>query len=91
MVRHYTNLSTSNMSIDANFYPLGSCTMKYNPRRNERLAALPGMAGLHPYQDESTIQGMLAHPLRASRASSPRLPGCPPSAFSLAAGERREN
>ena len=44
VVRHYTNLSTSNMNIDANFYPLGSCTMKYNPKRNERLAALPGMA-----------------------------------------------
>ena len=60
VVRHYTKLSTLNMSIDANFYPLGSCTMKYNPKRNERLAALPGMAGLHPYQDESSIQGMLA-------------------------------
>lgn len=60
VVRHYTKLSSLNMSIDANFYPLGSCTMKYNPKRNERLAALPGMLGLHPYQDESTIQGMLA-------------------------------
>ncbi|MDB5350956.1 MAG: glycine cleavage system protein [Planctomycetota bacterium] len=59
VVRHYTNLSTSNMNIDANFYPLGSCTMKYNPKRNERLAALPGMAAQHPYQDESTLQGML--------------------------------
>jgi glycine dehydrogenase subunit 2 len=60
VVRHYTNLSALNMSIDSNFYPLGSCTMKYNPKRNERLAALPGLAGLHPYQDESTIQGLLA-------------------------------
>ncbi|MBX6312604.1 MAG: aminomethyl-transferring glycine dehydrogenase subunit GcvPB [Isosphaeraceae bacterium] len=59
VVRHYTNLSTSNMSIDSNFYPLGSCTMKYNPKRNERLAALPGLATLHPYQEESTLQGML--------------------------------
>ncbi|HWE40762.1 MAG TPA: aminomethyl-transferring glycine dehydrogenase subunit GcvPB [Isosphaeraceae bacterium] len=59
VVRHYTNLSASNMSIDSNFYPLGSCTMKYNPKRNERLAALPGLAGLHPYQDEGTIQGLL--------------------------------
>jgi glycine dehydrogenase subunit 2 len=59
VVRHYTNLSTSNMSIDSNFYPLGSCTMKYNPKRNERLASLPGLAALHPYQDESTLQGML--------------------------------
>ncbi len=59
VVRHYTNLSQLNMSIDSNFYPLGSCTMKYNPKRHERLAALPGVAGLHPYQDESTLQGML--------------------------------
>lgn len=59
VVRHYTNLSMLNMSIDSNFYPLGSCTMKYNPKRNERLASLPGLAGLHPYQDEATIQGML--------------------------------
>src|SRR3954453_17920111 len=60
VVRHYTNLSTSNMSIDSNFYPLGSCTMKYNPKRNERLAGLAGLAAQHPYQDESTLQGLLA-------------------------------
>ncbi len=67
VVRHYTNLSTLNMSIDANFYPLGSCTMKYNPKRNERLAAMPGLSAQHPYQDESTIQGLLAilHDLQA--------------------------
>ena len=59
IVRHYTNLSTLNMSIDSNFYPLGSCTMKYNPKRNERLAALPGLLAQHPYQDESTLQGLL--------------------------------
>lgn len=60
VVRHYTNLSASNMSIDSNFYPLGSCTMKYNPKRNERLAAYAGLAAQHPYQDESTLQGLLA-------------------------------
>src|SRR5262245_19007961 len=60
VVRHYTNLSTLNMSIDATFYPLGSCTMKYNPKRNERLAALPGLGAQHPYQDESTLQALLA-------------------------------
>ncbi len=59
LVRHFTNLSTQNMSVDTHFYPLGSCTMKYNPKRNERAAALPGMADLHPYQPESTLQGML--------------------------------
>ncbi len=59
LVRHYTNLSARNMSIDTNFYPLGSCTMKYNPKRHERLAALPGFANLHPLQDDATTQGML--------------------------------
>src|SRR5262245_63377602 len=59
LVRHFVNLSTKNMSIDTNFYPLGSCTMKYNPKRHERLAALPGLAELHPLQDEDTSQGML--------------------------------
>ncbi len=59
VVRHYTNLSTQNMSVDTHFYPLGSCTMKYNPKRNERLASLPGLAALHPYQSESSLQGML--------------------------------
>src|SRR5712671_3858965 len=53
LIRHFVNLSGRNMSIDTNFYPLGSCTMKYNPKRHERLAALPGFAGVHPYQDES--------------------------------------
>jgi glycine dehydrogenase subunit 2 len=60
LVRHYVNLSTRNMSVDTNFYPLGSCTMKYNPKRHERLAALPGLANLHPLSDDATSQGMLA-------------------------------
>jgi len=59
LIRHYTNLSAQNMSIDTNFYPLGSCTMKYNPKRHERLAALPGFANVHPLQDDSTTQGIL--------------------------------
>jgi glycine dehydrogenase subunit 2 len=59
LIRHYTNLSARNMSIDTNFYPLGSCTMKYNPKRHERLAALPGFANLHPLQTDDTTQGML--------------------------------
>ena len=59
IVRHFTNLSTLNMSVDTHFYPLGSCTMKYNPKRNERLAALAGIAGLHPYQPDASLQGML--------------------------------
>lgn len=59
VVRHYSNLSTLNMSVDTHFYPLGSCTMKYNPKRNERMANLSGMVDVHPYQPESTLQGML--------------------------------
>ena len=59
VVRHFVNLSTQNMSVDTHFYPLGSCTMKYNPKRNERAAAMPGMADLHPYQTEESLQGML--------------------------------
>ena len=60
LIRHFINLSTQNMSVDTHFYPLGSCTMKYNPKRNERLASLPGMIDLHPYQPESTLQGLFA-------------------------------
>jgi glycine dehydrogenase subunit 2 len=60
LVRHYVNLSTRNMAIDTSFYPLGSCTMKYNPKRHERLAALPGLADVHPLQDDGSCQGMLA-------------------------------
>ncbi|MCX7699565.1 MAG: aminomethyl-transferring glycine dehydrogenase subunit GcvPB [Gemmataceae bacterium] len=59
VIRHFVNLSTRNMSIDTNFYPLGSCTMKYNPKRHERLAALPGFADVHPLQPDETVQGML--------------------------------
>src|SRR3979409_540210 len=48
LIRHFVNLSTRNMAIDTTFYPLGSCTMKYNPKRHERLAGLPGFASVHP-------------------------------------------
>ena len=59
IMRHYSRLASLNYSISENFYPLGSCTMKYNPVLNEQAAALPGFAGLHPYQDEDSIQGAL--------------------------------
>lgn len=59
VVRHYTRLSQKNFSIDGNFYPLGSCTMKHNPRLNEKMARLPGFADLHPMQPISTVQGAL--------------------------------
>jgi glycine dehydrogenase subunit 2 len=59
VLRHFTELSTRNFGIDTGFYPLGSCTMKYNPRVNERLVMLPGFRDLHPYQDEEDAQGAL--------------------------------
>ncbi len=59
IVRHYIALSTLNHHVDKSFYPLGSCTMKYNPKINEKMAAMPQFAGLHPEQDEETIQGAL--------------------------------
>ena len=59
LVRHFTELSTRNFGIDTGFYPLGSCTMKHNPRVNERLAALPGFRDLHPHQEEDGAQGAL--------------------------------
>ncbi|WP_062355931.1 aminomethyl-transferring glycine dehydrogenase subunit GcvPB [Bacillus kwashiorkori] len=60
IMRHYTALSKRNHGVDSGFYPLGSCTMKYNPKINEDVARLPGFAHLHPLQDESTIQGALS-------------------------------
>jgi len=59
LVRHYMRLSHLNYSVDDGFYPLGSCTMKYNPKINEELCRLPGFARLHPYQAEDTVQGAL--------------------------------
>ena len=59
VVRHYLRLSQKNYAIDAGLYPLGSCTMKHNPRLNEKLARLPGFAGLHPLQPVATAQGAL--------------------------------
>jgi glycine dehydrogenase subunit 2 len=59
VVRHYTHLSQRNFGVDSGFYPLGSCTMKYNSKINEDMAALPGFARLHPLQDESMTQGAI--------------------------------
>ena len=59
VIRHFVNLSHRNMSVDTHFYPLGSCTMKYNPKRHERLAALPGLANMHPNARDEDAQGML--------------------------------
>jgi glycine dehydrogenase subunit 2 len=59
VVRHYTNLSNKNYGVDTGFYPLGSCTMKYNPKINEDMARLQGFTHIHPLQDQSTVQGAL--------------------------------
>ncbi len=59
VVRHFTRLSRMNHGVDVGFYPLGSCTMKYNPKLNENMARLPGFAHLHPHQPDDTVQGAL--------------------------------
>ncbi len=59
LMRHYTGLSNRNFGIDSGFYPLGSCTMKYNPKINEDVARLDGFSHIHPYQDPETVQGAL--------------------------------
>jgi len=59
IMRHYTALSKRNHGVDSGFYPLGSCTMKYNPKVNENVARMPGFAHIHPLQDEDTVQGAM--------------------------------
>ena len=60
VVRHYTNVSNKNFGVETGFYPLGSCTMKYNPKINEEMASHAAFKGLHPLQSEDTVQGALA-------------------------------
>ena len=60
IARHYEHLASANFGVDSGFYPLGSCTMKYNPKIDEWACRLPGFAQLHPYQPEETVQGALA-------------------------------
>ena len=60
VVRHYLALSQRNFGVDTGFYPLGSCTMKYNPKVNEQVARLPAFAETHPLQDADSVQGNLA-------------------------------
>jgi glycine dehydrogenase subunit 2 len=89
IVRHFTRLSQKNYAIDTGLYPLGSCTMKHNPRLNEKLARLPGLADIHPLQPISTVPGALelidtlAHWLKT-------LTGMPAIALSPAAGAHGE-
>ncbi|MGH7030777.1 MAG: aminomethyl-transferring glycine dehydrogenase subunit GcvPB, partial [Stellaceae bacterium] len=89
VVRHFTRLSQKNYAIDSGLYPLGSCTMKHNPRLNEKLARLPGLADIHPLQPVSTVPGALelidtlAHWLKT-------LTGMPAIALSPSAGAHGE-
>jgi glycine dehydrogenase subunit 2 len=89
VVQHYTRLSQKNYAIDSGVYPLGSCTMKHNPRLNEKMARLPGFGDVHPLQPQSTVQGALelidslAHWLKT-------LTGMPAVAMSPAAGAHGE-
>ncbi len=89
IVRHFVNLSTQNMSVDTHFYPLGSCTMKYNPKRNERAAAMPAFADLHPLQPAETIQGML-HVLYEMQQYLSEISGLPACSLQPAAGAHGE-
>ncbi len=89
LTRHFVNLSTQNMSIDTHFYPLGSCTMKYNPKRNERIASMAGFSGLHPYQPDETVQGMLELLYRAQEMLA-EIAGLPGVSLQPAAGAHGE-
>jgi len=89
VVRHFTRLSQKNYAIDMGTYPLGSCTMKHNPRLNEKMVRLPGFAGLHPLQPAETVQGALAL-IDATAQWLKQLTGMPAVAMSPAAGAHGE-
>jgi glycine dehydrogenase subunit 2 len=89
VVRHFTRVSQKNHAIDINFYPLGSCTMKYNPKINEAVARYAGFANAHPMQDEATVQGSLElmHELQEMLAN---ISGFPTVTLQPAAGAHGE-
>jgi glycine dehydrogenase subunit 2 len=89
IVRHFTNLSQLNMSVDTHFYPLGSCTMKYNPKRNERLASLPGIVDVHPLQPDESVQGLLEL-LYGTQEMLAEISGLPAVSLQPAAGAHGE-
>ncbi len=89
LVRHYTCLSKKNFSVDSNFYPLGSCTMKYNPKINEKAAALPGFTGLHPLAGDKHSQGML-HLMYELQNELSEISGLPGITLQPAAGAHGE-
>jgi glycine dehydrogenase subunit 2 len=89
VVRYFTRLSQQNFSVDTNFYPLGSCTMKYNPKVNDAVASLPGFASLHPLQPEETAQGALEllYRLQEVLQEITGMPGCSLATLAGAHGE----
>jgi glycine cleavage system P protein (glycine dehydrogenase) subunit 2 len=89
IVRHFNRLSKRNFDLDTGFYPLGSCTMKHNPKLHERVAALPGNARLHPLQDPSAAQGALELMWRLQRALA-EIAGLPHVSLQPSAGSHGE-
>jgi glycine dehydrogenase subunit 2 len=89
IVRHYVNLSKKNFDLDSGFYPLGSCTMKHNPRLHERVAALPGHARLHPLQSPAHAQGALELMWNLERSLS-EIAGLPHVSLQPSAGSHGE-
>ena len=89
LVRHYVNLSKRNFDLDSGFYPLGSCTMKHNPRLHERVAALPGHARLHPLQAPARAQGALELMWNLERSLS-EIAGLPHVSLQPSAGSHGE-
>jgi glycine dehydrogenase subunit 2 len=89
IVRHYVNLSKRNFDLDSGFYPLGSCTMKHNPRLHERVAALPGHSRLHPLQDPRRAQGALELMFNLQEALS-EIAGLPHVSLQPSAGSHGE-
>jgi glycine dehydrogenase subunit 2 len=89
LVRHYVNLSKKNFDLDSGFYPLGSCTMKHNPRLHERVAALPGHARLHPLQSPARAQGALELMWNLERALA-EIAGLPHVSLQPSAGSHGE-
>ena len=89
LVRHYTEYSKQTFGVDSGFYPLGSCTMKYNPKVNEETAALEGFTDIHPLQPESTVQGAL-HVMHTLRTDLCELTGMDEMGLTPAAGAHGE-
>ena len=89
VVRHYVNLSVKTHHIDRDFYPLGSCTMKYNPKINDALASLPGFANIHPDQPVETVQGAL-HIMYELEQMLLKISGMSDATLQLCAGSQGE-